>query len=146
MKLPEKSTRTMWCGPHALAVLAGVPYDRAYDVALRGRRRWQRAYWKRKGIIKNPRLSTRIQGMSKAEMITAGKTLKITVKWFAVAGRPTLQRFAEMHTVKDVAYLVNVTDHYGVLINGRFIDQRGDNPVAECKFARSRMQNVAMIS
>lgn len=120
--------RTLWCGPFALAVITGLPYDEAYakilDVEKRHIRQMNREHYSNRGV-KNPkgpwRVPTSLQGLHHTRLARASERLGVKMKWVSIPSKKhqmTLLTFAREHTVKDHVYVVIAGNHYEVICNG----------------------------
>lgn len=121
------SGRTLWCGPFALAVITGLPYDDAYAKAFavekRVAREANRAYNAKRGIksARGPyKVPKSTQGLSKGNFKEAARLLGVKVQWAHLYGKGqmTLLTFTRDHTVKDHVYVVVAGNHYEVICNG----------------------------
>ncbi|MBN9347488.1 MAG: hypothetical protein J0I48_15040 [Devosia sp.] len=118
------------CGVTAVAVLAGVPFDLAWETVRR----------------LDPKRSPRWRGTTWwYEQRAALRHLGAKVEELPHKGM-TLAKFADQHTVKGAAYLVNVTSHCMALIDGVLVDQRGPMPVAEHPARRQRVKYSARVT
>jgi hypothetical protein len=131
------SGRTLWCGPFALSVITGLPYDATYakalDVEKRRIRALNRAYYRNRGI-KNPKgpysVPTSLQGMHEDAFARTAERLGVKVKWTHLRkDTPTLLTFARDHTVKDHVYVLVAGNHFEVICNGILYHSHHD-PVA----------------
>lgn len=141
--------RTMWCGPYALALLSGREYDSVYASCLRGMNRWRNEYAAKRGRRK-PKRTKVIISLSAGWLPILGKTLGLTIEWKAAPKGTTVGNFAELHTVKDRTYLLNITGHYCVVRNGLCYDQDGPRPIGTGPgraggYARTRVEQFAEV-
>lgn len=118
------SGRTLWCGPFALAVITGLPYDTVYAKVLDVEKRRIRALNKAQGRAPNAgyRVPTSMQGLHMNALARTAERFGIKVAWKKVpkhgAKSVTLLTFAREHTVKDHVYVVIAGNHYETICNG----------------------------
>ena len=137
MKAPERSTEhtKTWCGPYALAMLAGLSYDEAYPRIRHSIRRFRGA-----NVYHVPE---HIQGVYSPDMLAAAKTLGVKLQFKRAKNWPTLGKFRDMMK-PGRWYLVQITGHYLVVDtrNWTWCDNgsRGWLPLDNCRWLRSHVE------
>ena len=116
------SGRQTWCGPYALALLAGVTYAEAYEVCCR--------------VCRKPS----VKGMTLVEAERAGRRLGLSIN-FMKTDPVTLRAFADLIKPRR-RYMVNVTRHFVVVDSETWsvCDNQTAKwaPIATSKHARKR--------
>jgi len=142
---PARSTTRFcsWCGPYALAAVAGITYDAAYDTCLQvtGKPvvKGLTVYHLQKGLAARGVQYTRL---------SMTETRKPAEGWRL--GEPmTLTQWYKQRPDKQATYIVNVTGHYVVVRGTRVIDNQ--QPVWQAfadrkKHKRSLVENVIQIA
>lgn len=145
--LPTQGKRKNWCGPYALAVIAGVNYDDAYDSCARYKNRLRR---KRLGRLANRKPYKRkvgVIGFGNKAFEIVSKRLKAPVA-FEACQPMALSRLAD-HLKPNSLYVVNVTRHYVVVDTHDWtvIDNQTKQwePITECKHRRKTCRNVGIV-
>ena len=140
----RSSTRfCSWCGPYALAAVAGIDYDTAYETCLQvtGKRvvKGLEMYYLQKGLAAHGMQYTRLS------MHEVRKPAKAPFLGDAM----TLTQWYKQRPDKQATYIVMVTGHYVVLRGTRVIDNqqpRWQSFSDRKKHKRSLVLNVLQIS
>lgn len=141
LKLPNDNCSGPNCGVTAIAVAAGISFDRVwamfqkYSKDNRDNKRWRGSTYdyERRQIMDV--LKIKYKTLTFKEIY--GQTGK---------GHPTLQKFIEYATRKDEIYVITTTGHVQVVQNGWVIDQGGPKPIAEYRARRAAVRNVEVIT
>jgi hypothetical protein len=140
----------LWCGPFALAVVTGLPYDTCREKLRAVEQRRLNAQAKARGL-KPGYWKARIKGVSDHLLATTAERLGVKVAWHNIRhGRtsgPTLITFTRDHTVKDRVYLVVAGWHYVTICNGILYHAHHDPlPVEDApKYRKARVARWAEV-
>jgi hypothetical protein len=137
--------RKNWCGPFALAIMAGQDYDDTYPRALRSLRAWTK---KRFGKGYGP---TSITGLFSYELTAIAKTFGYKLDWVDAPLnerriKPTVKQLLD-HLVPKRFYVVEITRHFITI--DTYTWQWCDNhskvwaPIDTCKWLRTRVDSFA---
>jgi hypothetical protein len=142
---PARSTTSFcsWCGPYALAAVAGIDYDAAYDTCLQVTG---------KPVVKGLTVYHLQKGLAARGVQYTRLPLRDTRKPAEAPflGEPmTLTQWYKQRPDKQATYVVNVTGHYVVVRGTRVIDNQQPKwqPFADRKkHKRSLVKNVIQIA
>ena len=76
-----------------------------------------------------------------SERVKVLKYFKVKFQEFKLFGM-TLKTFTDLHTVKDVTYIINTTSHIQVIKNGTVTDQRGTFPISKYWGRNKNLKNT----
>ena len=119
------------CGVTALAVSAGISFQKAWDTFIAvnprqyGHKRWT-------------------GGTYTVDQATALKRLKIAFYNLPIE-KTNLKNFVRDYTQRDVVYMVTTGRHVQTVLNGHVIDQQGKKHIAEYWGRKKFVQNVRVI-
>lgn len=101
------------CGVVAIAAALRLPYTRVWNRMRKTRHR----NWR--GGLYNSDVVHELRAISR----------RASLRW-RTTPRMSLRRWVDEHTARDHLYIVNVTSHYVVVMNGVVMDQGGPHPYA----------------
>lgn len=119
------------CGVTALAVSAGISFQKAWDTFIAvnpreyGRKRWT-------------------GGTYTSDQTKALERLKIAFYNLPVE-KTNLKNFVRNYTQRDTVYMVTTGRHVQTVLNGHVIDQQGKKHIAEYWGRKKFVQNVRVI-
>jgi len=115
-KLPEDSRRGPNCGVTALAVSAGVSFQKAWQTFQAVNPRTYGRRWK--------------GGTYTTDQARALERLKVAYDNMQLP-RMNLKNFVDTYAAPDTVYMVTTTTHVQTVLNGEVIDQAGKKPIDE---------------
>ena len=86
--------RITWCGPYALAVVAGCTYEKAYQT------------------VKHIRRKRHCKGITVKNFVSGCKALGIKTEYKKLERKTKLSKFWDMHLAPNKVYVVHITKHF----------------------------------
>ncbi len=123
--------RKSWCGPYALAVVAGKTYEFAYQ------------------MLKQIRGKRHACGVSNRNMKKAFDILGLDAKFVKAEERCNLRKYIDNYLAPNKLYIINITSHYVVVDTRDHTTIDNQNPewisIDNSKHLRRLVQNIAEI-
>jgi len=129
-KLPEDSRRGPNCGVTALAVSAGVSFQKAWQTFQAVNPRTYGSRWK--------------GGTYTRDQARALERLKVAYDNMQLP-RMNLKNFVDTYAAPDTVYMVTTTTHVQTVLNGQVIDQSGKKPIDEFWGRKKFVRKVRII-